>query len=83
MGPEPATYGVAWEARARALIAYYRFLDDLLIALERGNPRPLHEDVGARNRVGHKADHVRRERWLPQIEAQWGPAPGRQSQSTS
>jgi magnesium chelatase subunit H len=23
-------------------------------------------------------DHVRRERWLPQIEAQWGPAPGRQ-----
>jgi magnesium chelatase subunit H len=23
-------------------------------------------------------DHVRRERWLAQIEAQWGPAPGRQ-----
>ncbi|MGF1620489.1 MAG: magnesium chelatase subunit H, partial [Rhodomicrobiaceae bacterium] len=23
-------------------------------------------------------DHVRRERWLRQIEAQWGPAPGRQ-----
>ncbi|MGC4075746.1 MAG: magnesium chelatase subunit H [Rubrivivax sp.] len=23
-------------------------------------------------------DHVRRERWLKQIEAQWGPAPGRQ-----
>jgi len=23
-------------------------------------------------------DHVRRERWLPQIEAQWGPAPGKQ-----
>ena len=23
-------------------------------------------------------DHVRRERWLGQIEAQWGPAPGRQ-----
>jgi magnesium chelatase subunit H len=23
-------------------------------------------------------DHVRRERWLPEIEAQWGPAPGRQ-----
>ena len=22
-------------------------------------------------------DHVRRERWLPEIEAQWGPAPGR------
>ena len=24
------------------------------------------------------ADHVRRERWLADIEAQWGPAPGRQ-----
>ncbi len=24
------------------------------------------------------ADHVRRERWLQDIEAQWGPAPGRQ-----
>jgi magnesium chelatase subunit H len=23
-------------------------------------------------------EHVRRERWLPQIEAQWGPAPGKQ-----
>jgi len=23
-------------------------------------------------------DHVRRERWLPEIEKQWGPAPGRQ-----
>jgi magnesium chelatase subunit H len=23
-------------------------------------------------------DHVRRERWLPEIEAQWGPAPGRE-----
>ena len=23
-------------------------------------------------------DHVKRERWLPEIEAQWGPAPGRQ-----
>ncbi|MBX3634209.1 MAG: magnesium chelatase subunit H [Rubrivivax sp.] len=25
------------------------------------------------------ADHVRRERWLADIEAQWGPAPGRQN----
>ena len=24
------------------------------------------------------ADHIRRERWLREIEAQWGPAPGRQ-----
>jgi magnesium chelatase subunit H len=23
-------------------------------------------------------DHVKRERWLKEIEAQWGPAPGRQ-----
>jgi magnesium chelatase subunit H len=24
------------------------------------------------------ADHIRRERWLQEIEAQWGPAPGKQ-----
>jgi magnesium chelatase subunit H len=28
-------------------------------------------------------DHVRRERWLPEIEAQWGPAPGRQQSDGS
>ncbi len=28
-------------------------------------------------------DHVRRERWLKQIEAQWGPAPGRQQSNGS
>jgi magnesium chelatase subunit H len=34
-----------------------------------------HANVHARIPVD---DHVRRERWLPEIEAQWGPAPGRQ-----
>ena len=36
---------------------------------------------GAQANVAHRIpadDHVRRERWLPQIEATWGPAPGRQ-----
>lgn len=28
-------------------------------------------------------DHVRRERWLAEIEAQWGPAPGRQQSDGS
>ena len=28
-------------------------------------------------------DHVRRERWLKEIEAQWGPAPGRQQSDGS
>jgi magnesium chelatase subunit H len=28
-------------------------------------------------------EHVRRERWLSQIEAQWGPAPGRQQSDGS
>ena len=34
-----------------------------------------HANVHARIPVD---DHVRRERWLAEIEAQWGPAPGRQ-----
>ncbi len=34
-----------------------------------------HANVAARIPVD---DHVRRERWLAQIEAQWGPAPGKQ-----
>lgn len=29
------------------------------------------------------SDHVRRERWLKEIEAQWGPAPGRQQSDGS
>jgi magnesium chelatase subunit H len=39
------------------------------------------ERHGAYANVAHRIpvdDHVRRERWLPEIEKQWGPAPGRQ-----
>jgi magnesium chelatase subunit H len=39
-------------------------------------------DLGAMANVHVRipaADHVRRERWLTEIEAQWGPAPGRQN----
>ncbi|GJD99135.1 magnesium chelatase subunit H [Methylobacterium isbiliense] len=35
---------------------------------------------GTAANVAHRVpadEHVRRERWLPEIEAQWGPAPGR------
>jgi len=35
-----------------------------------GTPVNVHARIAA-------DDHVRRERWLPEIEAQWGPAPGR------
>ncbi|MBW4024447.1 MAG: magnesium chelatase subunit H [Proteobacteria bacterium] len=37
-------------------------------------------NVGARILA---ADHVRRETWLPEIEGQWGPAPGRQNSDGS
>jgi magnesium chelatase subunit H len=39
-----------------------------------------HANVHARIPVN---DHVRRERWLSEIEAQWGPAPGRQQSDGS
>ncbi len=35
-----------------------------------GTPANVHARIGA-------DEHVRRERWLKEIEAQWGPAPGR------
>ncbi len=52
-------------------------VDGLREAILGGNA-PLH---GANANVHVRiptAEHVRRERWLPEIEAQWGPAPGRQ-----
>jgi magnesium chelatase subunit H len=39
------------------------------------------ERFGSHANVAHRIptdEHVRRERWLPEIERQWGPAPGRQ-----
>ncbi len=40
-------------------------------AARHGAMANVHVRIGA-------ADHIRRERWLSEIEAQWGPAPGRQ-----
>ncbi len=42
-----------------------------------GNAQRLGASANVHARIGAD-DHVRRERWLPAIEAQWGPAPGRQ-----
>ena len=52
-------------------------VDDLRERIVNGN----RERFGAHANVHVKIsanDHVARERWLPEIEAQWGPAPGRQ-----
>ena len=52
-------------------------VDALRAAIIDGNASRFgaHANVHARIPV---ADHVRRERWLADIERQWGPAPGRQ-----
>lgn len=52
-------------------------VDELRTRIVEGNARLLgaHANVHARIAVD---DHVRRERWLGDIEKHWGPAPGRQ-----
>jgi magnesium chelatase subunit H len=42
-----------------------------------GNAARFGADANVHTRIT-AGDHVRRERWLRQIEAQWGPAPGKQ-----
>ena len=42
-----------------------------------GNAARFGAHANVHTRIGVD-DHVRRERWLAEIEAQWGPAPGRQ-----
>ncbi|MCO5762407.1 MAG: magnesium chelatase subunit H [Chromatiaceae bacterium] len=51
-------------------------VDDLREAIVTGNAARFgaHANVQARVRTD---DHVRREKWLKEIEKQWGPAPGR------
>lgn len=43
----------------------------------KGNAERFGTDANVLDRVGVD-DHVRRETWLKEIEAEWGPAPGRQ-----
>ena len=57
-------------------------VDDLRNAVIHGNA----ERFGANANVLHRIptdDHVSRQRWLGEIEAQWGPAPGRQQSDGS
>lgn len=52
-------------------------VDALRDRILRGNAGHFGTDANVLTRIPVD-DHVRRERWLREIEAQWGPAPGRQ-----
>ncbi len=52
-------------------------VDDLRQRILHGNAQTYGSTANVHARVPVD-DHVRRERWLSEIEAQWGPAPGRQ-----
>jgi magnesium chelatase subunit H len=51
-------------------------VDDLRKALVEGNAAMFGANANVHCRIP-ASDHVRRERWLGDIERQWGPAPGR------
>ncbi len=52
-------------------------VDELRARIIHGNAERHGAPANVHARVGVD-DHVRREKWLKEIEAQWGPAPGRQ-----
>jgi magnesium chelatase subunit H len=52
-------------------------VDDLRTSLLEGNAAQYGADANVAALIDTD-DHVRRERWLKEIEQQWGPAPGRQ-----
>jgi magnesium chelatase subunit H len=52
-------------------------IDALREAVLKGNAERYGADANVHTLIATD-DHVKRERWLNQIEAQWGPAPGRQ-----
>ena len=54
-----------------------RNADELRSRLLEGNSARFGTDTNVHARIPLN-EHVRRERWLEEIEAQWGPAPGRQ-----
>ena len=57
-------------------------VDDLRNRILKGNSERFGTDANVLARI--PADkHVRRQRWLSEIEAQWGPAPGRQQSDGS
>jgi magnesium chelatase subunit H len=51
--------------------------DELRLRLLQGNRARFGADANVLAQIP-AADHVKRERWLKEIEAAWGPAPGRQ-----
>jgi len=53
-------------------------VDDLRERIIHGNAARFGADANVMARIPAD-DHVRREPWLKEIEAQWGPAPGRQN----
>ncbi|NDH51067.1 MAG: magnesium chelatase subunit H, partial [Betaproteobacteria bacterium] len=55
-------------------------VDELRDAVLHGNAAQYGADANVHTLITAD-DHVRRERWLNEIEAQWGPAPGRQLSS--
>jgi magnesium chelatase subunit H len=52
-------------------------VDELRDAVLHGNAAKYGADANVHTLIPAN-DHVKRERWLKEIEAQWGPAPGRQ-----
>ena len=52
-------------------------VDDMRNAILKGNAEQFGADANVAARISAD-DHVRREKYLKAIEAQWGPAPGRQ-----
>ncbi|OYY62874.1 MAG: magnesium chelatase subunit H [Burkholderiales bacterium 28-67-8] len=52
-------------------------VDALRDGILKGNAAQYGADANVHDLIA-TGDHVRRERWLAEIEAQWGPAPGRQ-----
>jgi magnesium chelatase subunit H len=52
-------------------------VDELRERILHGNAAQFGADANVHTRIAVD-DHVRRERWLKEIEAAWGPAPGRQ-----
>ena len=51
-------------------------VDELRERIIHGNAQRFGAIANVHTRIGAE-DHVRRERWLKEIEAQWGPAPGK------
>ena len=58
-------------------VDYPESVDELRERIVVGNAARFGADANVHARISAN-DHVRREKWLRQIEAQWGPAPGKQ-----